>query len=194
MEFLMRSISFALLAATVFAAPALAQERAPFTGAHVEGLVGWDRVGANGGHDDDIGYGVVAGYDRQFGRAIVGIEGEYSDSDVRACVGSTTVADPRLCAKAGRDLSIGARVGTVVGGRALLYAGAGYTNAGFKLTSDDGTAETTLGSSHLDGVRLKAGAEYAVGSNAYVKAEYRYSNYEQGISRNQVLGGFGVRF
>jgi len=190
----MRNVIFALAATAALATPALAQERAPFTGVRVEGLAGWDRLQANGGHNDDIGYGAAVGYDMQLGHALVGVEGEYGDSNVRSCVGDKTVADPRLCAKTGRDLSVGARVGTVVGQRALLYAGAGYTNAGFKATSNDGTNETTLASTHLDGVRVKAGAEYAVGSRAYVKAEYRYSNYEQGVSRNQVLGGFGVRF
>lgn len=190
----MRSFAFSLLAATAIATPALAQESAPFTGPRIEGIVGWDRVQANGGHDDEVMYGVNAGYDAQMGGAVVGGEVEYSDSDNRACVGSTTVADPRVCAKAGRDLYVGGRVGTVVGSRTLLYAGAGYTNAGIKVTSDDGVDEVTLGSKHLDGVRLKAGAEYAVGTNSYVKAEYRYSNYEAGVERHQALAGFGFRF
>ena len=37
-------------------------------------------------------------------------------------------------------------------------------------------------------------AEYALGTNAFVKTEYRYSNYESGFERHQVLGGFGFRF
>jgi outer membrane immunogenic protein len=36
--------------------------------------------------------------------------------------------------------------------------------------------------------------EHALGSRAFVKAEYRYSNYEAGLSRNQVVGGIGLRF
>jgi len=190
----MRSVAFALIAATAAATPALAQERAPFTGPRVEGVIGWDRVQAGGGHDDDVLYGVNAGYDAQMGGAVVGGEVEYTDSDTRSCFGSTTVADPRVCAKASRDLYVGGRVGTVVGERTLLYAGAGYTNAGVKVTSDDGTDEVTVDDGNLDGVRLKAGAEYAIGTNSYVKAEYRYSNYEQGVERHQALAGFGFRF
>jgi len=38
------------------------------------------------------------------------------------------------------------------------------------------------------------GGEYGLTRNTFLKAEYRYSNYEQGFSRNQVVGGFGVRF
>ena len=193
----MRSFAYPLLAVTglsAIAAPAVAQQTsAPFTGLHVEGIVGGDRV-QNGGHSDDVMYGVGAGYDVQMGGALVGIEGEISDSNNKQCVGARTAADPRLCAKAARDLYVGGRVGKVIGGRTLLYAKAGYTNARFKLTDDDGTNQITLGRTNLDGARVGAGAEYALGSNSYVKAEYRYSNYEQGFERHQVLGGFGVRF
>jgi outer membrane immunogenic protein len=33
-----------------------------------------------------------------------------------------------------------------------------------------------------------------LGTNSFAKAEYRYSNYEQGVERHQVMGGFGFRF
>lgn len=195
----MRSFAYPALLATAAAvglaaaAPASAQASAPFTGARVEGLAGWDRL-QNGGHSDDFMYGVAGGYDFQAGSALVGIEGEASDSNNKACEGARTVADPRVCAKAARDLYVGGRVGTVVGGKALLYAKAGYTNARAKLTSDNGTTEITLGKTNFDGVRVGGGAEVAVGPNAFIKAEYRYSNYEEGLERHQVVGGFGFRF
>jgi len=189
----MRSIVVAALFAASAAAPALAQDRAPFTGARVEGLAGWDRV-QNNGHDDGLTYGLGAGYDFQTGMGLVGVEAEASDSGVKQCSGSRTVADPRLCAKAGRDLYVGGRVGTVIGGKTLLYAKAGYTNARAKLTANDGSGQVTLGSTDLDGVRVGAGVEYALGTNAFVKTEYRYSNYEAGFERHQLLGGFGFRF
>ena len=189
----MRSIVVAALFAASAATPALAQDKAPFTGARVEALAGWDRV-QNNGHDDGIGYGLGAGYDFQTGMGLVGVEAEATDSSVKQCVGSTTVADPRLCAKAGRDLYVGGRFGTVIGGNTLLYAKAGYTNARAKVTSNDGTGALSLGRTDLDGVRVGVGAEYALGANAFVKTEYRYSNYENGFSRNQVVGGFGFRF
>ena len=191
----MRSFAFAALAAAALATPAVAQDMgsAPFTGLRVEGLLGWDRL-QNGGHDDAIMYGVGAGYDMQMGGALVGIEGELNDSDARACAGARTAISPRVCGKAARDLYVGGRVGTVMGDRTLLYAKAGYTNARAKLTSDDGATEVTLGKRDLDGVRVGAGAEYALGTNSFIKAEYRYSNYEQGFERHQVVGGFGFRF
>ena len=190
----MRSIVVAALLAASAAAPALAQDRAPFTGARIEGLAGWDRV-QNNGHDDGVHYGVGAGYDFQTSMGVVaGIEGEVSDSSTKQCAGAQSVASPELCAKAARDLYVGGRVGKVIGDKTLLYAKAGYTNARAKLTSDNGTTRTTLGSTDLDGVRVGAGVEYAVAPNAFVKTEYRYSNYEQGFTRHQVVAGFGMRF
>jgi len=191
----MRNLVLASLLATAFATPALAQETdAPFTGPRIEGQVGWDRVQGDGSRSDDVMYGVNAGYDTQMGGAVIGAEVEYSDSSNRACTGAKTVADPRLCLKAGRDLYAGARVGTVVGGRTLVYAKAGYTNADAKFTSDDGADETTLAKAHLDGVRVGAGVEQSLGDKLYVKGEYRYSNYELGVERHQALAGVGIRF
>jgi outer membrane immunogenic protein len=189
----MRSIVVAALLAASAATPALAQDAPSWTGFRVEGLAGWDRA-QNNGHDDGVAYGLGAGYDFRAGGAILGVDAEASDSSVKQCAGASTAADPRICAKAGRDLYIGGRVGMPVGSRALLYAKGGYTNARVKLTGNDGTGTVGLGHENLDGFRLGAGAEYAIGANAFVKTEYRYSNYEQGFSRHQVLGGFGFRF
>ncbi|CAM3073671.1 Outer membrane protein beta-barrel domain-containing protein [Sphingomonas antarctica] len=187
-------ISAALVSTIALAAPAMAQDRAPFTGARAEAVVGYDRVQAGGGHEDGVTYGGQAGYDFQAGHFVAGIEGEATGSSTDACDGPGSVASPNLCVKAGRDLYAGGRIGAVVGGNTLLYAKAGYTNARVRLTSSDGTTTTTLGGKNLDGVRVGAGIEHKFGGNFYGKAEYRYSNYEQGVSRHGVLAGVGVRF
>ncbi|WP_116091048.1 outer membrane protein [Sphingomonas crusticola] len=183
----MSKIIIAALLASAAAAPAFAQDTASgptFTGAHVEALGGWDRLQANNGHDDGVLYGVGAGYDIQRGGAVIGIEGEATDSTQKERVGALTE-------HASRDLYAGARVGVVVGGTNLLYAKAGYTNARYGVS---GTGTDTFAHGNLDGVRVGAGVEHALGSRAFVKAEYRYSNYEQGVTRNQVVGGIGLRF
>ena len=188
--------SAALLAATS-ATPALAQTNAPFTGARAEGVVGWDRVQADGGHEDGVVYGGQVGYDFQSGLGLVGIEGEVTGTSTDACDSGRASATPTLpqtCVKGGRDLYAGARIGTVIGGNTLLYAKAGYTNARDRLTSYDGTSTTTLTGRNLDGVRVGAGIEHNFGPRVYGKAEYRYSNYQDDVSRHQVLAGVGVRF
>ncbi|MFW2831305.1 outer membrane protein [Sphingomonas sp. ID0503] len=188
----MRRFAYAVFAAgtvmSAIAGPALSQTPAEgnFSGARVEGLLGWDRTHAYGGHDDGVLYGIGAGYDWRSGNLVVGIDAEANDSTAKECAGA-------LCAKAGRDLYIGGRVGSVVAPNALLYAKAGYTNARYKLAYDDGSARVIDGRT-FDGLRVGAGLEYALSPNSFVKAEYRYSNYEDGLSRNQVVGGFGVRF
>ena len=182
----------ALLVSAAAAAPALAQDASSatpstgsFTGAHVEAIDGWDRVQGQARRDNGALYGVNAGYDLQRGNTVFGVEAEASDSTQKKQLGDLTE-------KASRDLYVGGRVGYVVGGNNLLYVKAGYTNARFKI---DGTATgVTLADGNLDGVRVGAGVEHQLSDRAFVKAEYRYSNYEQGVSRNQVLAGVGLRF
>ncbi|MDP8993884.1 MAG: porin family protein, partial [Pseudomonadota bacterium] len=141
-------------------------------------------------------YGVGAGFDVQSGGVVFGIEGEYSDSTVDECVANVEVTGDEFCAQFGRDLSIGGRIGAAVGTGTLLYAKAGYTNARVEIDYDDptGTALDFSVGENLDGVRVGGGAEFAIGTNAFAKAEYRYSNYEQGFERHQAVFGFGLRF
>lgn len=187
----------ALLASSFAAAPAMAQDASPFTGPRIEGLVGWDRAQVeDGGREDGVGYGVGVGYDFQMGGAVVGVEGEAAASTTDECVADAITTGDELCFKAKRDLYAGARVGAVVGSNTLLYAKGGYTNARFGVDYDDGGAgddDYSL-SRNLDGIRAGAGVEHAIGPNSYVKAEYRYSNYEDGFQRHQALAGFGFRF
>ena len=193
----MHKYLLAALASAAFATPALAQDGAPFTGPRVEGIVGWDRAQNNGSHDDGIAYGVGVGYDFQAGGAVLGIEGEASDSTAKDCSRDVAAAGDRLCAKAGRDLYVGGRVGAVVALGTLLYAKAGYTNDRANLSytaAAGGPLASYKAHESLDGVRAGAGVEHMLGRNAYVKAEYRYSNYEKGFDRHQVVGGVGFRF
>jgi outer membrane immunogenic protein len=192
----MKKILIAALTATIHATPALAQEAAPFTGLRAEGLVGYDHLKGNGGGRDGIAFGGAAGYDFQIGSAVAGIEGEYLDSSTKGCEGAFVVAGDSICAKGKRDLYVGGRLGFAAAPSTLLYAKAGYTNAkvGVNYTDPTTPANNFSVSDELDGVRVGAGVEQKLGTNLYAKAEYRYSNYEAGIERHQVLGGIGFRF
>ena len=62
---------------------------------------------------------------------------------------------------------------------------------------EDGTAGTIddfTQRTNLDGIRAGAGAQIGLGSRAYLRTEYRYSNYQDGVDRHQVVGGLGLRF
>ena len=196
----MRKYILAALVAGGMAAPAMAQDPAAggatFTGLRVEGLAGWDRLKVPGDRADGVLYGAGVGYDAQMGGLLVGVEGEASGSTASECATGINRASDRLCAKLGRDLYVGGRIGAVVGNSTLLYAKGGYTNARLRLTYTDGLAGAgnfNVGD-NKDGFRVGGGVEQAVGRNAYVKAEYRYSSYSDRFDKHQVVAGAGIRF
>lgn len=162
----MRMIMVAAAAALVAAAPAAAQDTATettFTG---------PRVGVNLGFaDDDIfgtetfTYGAEAGYDFDFGGAVVGASAEVQDSK-----------------DSDREIALTARVGAKPSPNFLVYGLAGYTN----LKVFDGLK--------LDGYRVGLGVEFGFNRNGFAKVEQRYSNYELGVDGFQTVVGVGVRF
>lgn len=189
----MRKYVLAALLAATAATPALAQEAAPFTGLRVEGIVGYDKADTDAGNSDGVTYGGAVGYDIQAGGAVLGIEAEASDSTVDEC---STSGNFETCSQIGRDLYVGGRVGTVIGSNTLLYGKAGYVNGRAQTQIEDTTGVTQkveIGD-NLDGVRVGAGLEHAIGPNSFVKAEYRYSNYEAGLEKHQGVVGLGFRF
>src|SRR5688500_16457443 len=95
----------ALLAGTATAsAPALAQEAAPFDGARVEGVVGYETTDVEDEGSDGVTYGAQLGYDVQSGGAVFGAEAEATESTIDECVADVDLAGDELCAEAGRDL------------------------------------------------------------------------------------------
>ncbi|CAN5340421.1 porin family protein [soil metagenome] len=206
----MRIIFTAALLASAVATPALAQERAPFTGPHVEITGGWDRLtgsDGNGGHKDGFVGGVGAGYDAQVGGVIIGIEGEATESTNKIRANNVLVAGDSTRVTAGRDLYVGARLGYAVRPATLLYVKGGYTNARFGAKYNDGLNNISGGHANADGYRVGAGIEQKLttfGPGGFVRAEYRYSNYsnlnvgtsniDTDFDRHQVVGSIGVRF
>lgn len=218
----MRKLVLAALAASVFASPALAQDEVnpQFTGPRVGIIGGYDIVRPGSTEDSDIDgddqnvdgflYGVEAGFDFSLGNAVVGVEAELSDSTGKVRADST---DPDFFGfgevGTGRDIYVGARAGFLAGPDTLIYAKGGYTNARLNVLASDGTTELRE-SFELDGWRAGAGVERAIGTNAYAKLEYRYSNYSNAnfeyrngavtedfdidTDRHQIVAGVGFRF
>lgn len=183
----MKKILFATAAASaafLAATPALAQDATAVSGPRVEALVGYDRVKALGEKDGGALFGLGAGYDFAVGPAVsLGADIEATESTQKE--GDEDIAQ----VKAGRDLYAGGRVTFAVSPTANLYVKGGYTNARFKATDGEDTF-----AENVDGFRLGAGGQLTLTGKAYVGAEYRYSNYEQGLSRNQVALTVGTRF
>lgn len=193
----MRNLVLAALMAGTMATPALAQPVGNFSGLRVEGVVGYDRTDVEDEGSDGVTYGAGVGYDLQTGGMVIGVEGEATDSTVDECVTGVEVTGDELCAQLGRDLYVGGRVGAAINPNVLVYGKAGYTNNRVALTYQDGTLATTPDferGENLDGLRVGGGLEFALGPNSYAKTEYRYSNYEQGFDKHQVVAGFGFRF
>lgn len=220
----MRKIVFlaALAASSAFAAPAFAQDSDRGAGGfHVGVIGGLDILRPGSTEDSDLSgddqstegflYGVEAGYDVPLGdKAFIGIEGEASKATGKV---RYDTPDPNDFGygqvKTGRDLYVGGRVGFLASPSTKIYAKAGYTNAQLNLLASDGT--TVLEDRYnLDGWRVGAGVEKAIGSNTYAKLEYRYSNYKDAkleyangattnqfnvdTDRHQIVAGLGFRF
>lgn len=213
-----------LLAASTaaFAIPAAAQEDSAFSGPWVAGVAGYDMNNAGSSQDDGVNvdldqnaeglvYGVGAGYDMDLGSVVVGAEAELTDSTA-----DSDYSDPYTnfglgAVNTGRDIYVGARVGFKATPSTLVYAKGGYTNARFNFIGTDGTTNYDQ-NLDTDGWRLGAGVEQKLGSNAFAKIEYRYSNYSRGeidfeadnvadsdrfdidTDRHQVMAGVGWRF
>lgn len=163
-----------ILPLALVAAPAAA---ADFSGPRIELHAGWDRLMLDG-NEDGVTYGGGVGYDVDTGGALLGVEANVDFATTEERFGT-------IDAEAKRDISALVRVGFKLGEAALVYAKAGYTNL---------RVEAGAVSDEFDGVRVGAGVEVALSDSTYGKGEYRYSNYEAGIERSQVLLGIGVRF
>jgi outer membrane immunogenic protein len=209
--------------AVALAVPAQAQDDRAFQGPWVAGVGGYDQNKAGSTIDDDVNedndesaegvvWGGAAGYDIDLGTMVVGAEAELTESTADA---RSRDGDPENFGlgrvEAGRDIYVGARAGFKATPSTLLYAKGGYTNARYNFIGTGGEVEDRR-NIDTDGWRVGAGVEQKVGSNAFAKLEYRYSNYSKAevdfepegipdtdpfdvdLDRHQVMAGVGWRF
>lgn len=192
-----------------------------FTGFRAEGRIGYSHqdvdvfsreeadlfnVDRNYG-SDALQLGAGVGYDIDVGGLVLGIEGgvDWSLGDSRL-----EFDDQQLNAKIdyGRDVEIGARLGFRVGSNMLVYGKGAYTNLKVDTRGsaiiDDGDPLTNDeiefgGEGKLDGWRVGGGLEWALpagflGGATYLKAEYRHSQYDGNVSKDEGVVGLGFRF
>ena len=188
---MLRSSILPILLCTL-AAPAVAQGPAapPFSGPRIEVLAGTDGAPT---------YGGAIGYDFRTRGIVIGVEGELLESTHRNCDAATLSGGVagRICALTGRDLYGGIRVGAPIARGTLLYVKGGYTNirAIFGVDTGPGTPTFRFGIPEtLDGVRVGGGIEQRIGGRAYIKGEYRYSDYGAGSYKHDAVIGLGIRF
>jgi outer membrane immunogenic protein len=206
---MLRTLTVAAVLATAAAAmPAAAAE---FSGFRAELQGGWnstsigyvDAFGTNFENSSSaFGYGAEVGYDFPISETvIIGVLGNVSGStqsytDMLCPDGTSAclLGRPNVNANMGVNFSAMARAGFKVADSTLLYGGLGYANQNVKYYITPVGGVTVEDSQSYGGFRLAAGIEQAFGESFYGKVEYRYTNYQDDVSTNQVWGGFGMRF
>ena len=181
----MKTKLIALAAALTMAGAAQA---ADVQGPWIEARAGWDKFDGNSG----LIYGAAAGYDFAVSDKIfLGLQAGIAGSTVEEC-------EFGVCANAGRDIEVLARLGGNVAEKTALYVLAGYANSRF-----GGSFEGIEVGTNLSGFRAGAGVQQAFGSKTYGKLEYRFTSYGngeiegetvEGGDRHQVSVSFGIRF
>ncbi|RYE03928.1 MAG: porin family protein [Sphingomonadales bacterium] len=197
----MRIVLFLLagVSALSFAQQASAQD---FTGPRVEVNGGYDSTNADDGivatpnKLDGVRVGGAIGYDVALGNSFrVGVEADAGflvsgDNRYAAGAGSYRITT-------GRDLGLSLRAGAKVGDKTFVYAKGGYANSQYRaratIVGTTGTTTTDVRSNE-DGWRIGAGVEHMITDKIYAKAEYRYTDYGNDVSRHQALVGVGYRF
>jgi outer membrane immunogenic protein len=79
------------------------------------------------------------------------------------------------------DLGAAARLGYTLNQNVLAYTRVGYTNL-------------DLGAQSADGLAVGGGLEVKLVGSTFVKAEYRYTDFDGNLGRHGGLVGFGLRF
>lgn len=209
-------ITAVLLAASAIAAaaPAVAQDAPNYSGARIEGRVGYEFVnsgvrstqvfGERGVFGDDASneeglIGAEVGYDAQLSGIVLGAYAgvEYSDANIGSAGRPYTF-------NTGRNMTVGVRAGVPLSPGALLYVKGGYSRGRLKVVNEGPNpalfADYDTGRS---GYHVGGGVELPFGTHYYARGEYvfhRYSPFDVTandtlkFSRHQLVAGVGVRF
>ena len=112
-----------------------------------------------------VNYGLTIGADQQLNQRLsLGVDATASD----------------VFRDNGRTLGAGMRLGYAITPGVKAFVRGGYANL------DAGQ--------HLNGLAAGGGFNFSLNPRLYVNTEYRYTNYEQGVTSNAGLVGLGIRF
>lgn len=142
-------------------------------------------IGISAGYDHMVTKGLLVGAELGFGKPL-------GDKQI-AHLGSDS-----LTAKPGRELYAAARIGTPVTRSTLLFASAGYSNAGLNVVYHSGPDRYQINGTK-GGFLWGGGVEQKLGGSTYVSLAYRGAHYGDyryalGARRAQVRLGAGMRF
>lgn len=193
----------ALMAAPAFAAdlPARSEPVAPmapiaappafsWTGFYVGANAGWHWADSDalGGKDDDFTAGGTLGYNMQYGRYVVGLEGDWNWADTKrgtTFVDGTGAVTGTASNKMDWIATARARLGFAFD-RFMLYGTGGFAFADVDSTINLTTGGTGGGGDTRWGWTVGGGLEYSLMNNWSTKVEYLYYQLE---SKNYGVGG-----
>ena len=195
----MTKLQFAALAVGAsVATPAMAQEAVEFAGPRAELTVGLDQLRFDLSQTDpgarklnDLSYGFALGYDAAVSPSVIaGVDVGLNLSDIGYTTGDASNGSDF---RKRRELTLAARVGTVVTPNTLIYGKIGYAN--LQIRQSETVADSTVDTvSELDGFLLGAGVAVKMSPTTYWKSEYQYVDYSSGLTSNKVVTGVGFRF
>lgn len=144
---------------------------------------------------DNIEYYGRLGFDKQMGKVVVGVVGEFGKSQLRdsTTAFSGTPASYTMTRELDWNAALRLRAGYVAGERTLFYATGGGAYAkidnSFYSIGNNANSFTTVGDDKAWGWQAGGGIEQKLGRNFSVGLEYLYSRYDDDNNRVQVGTG-----
>jgi len=163
--------------------PGSSQEVGSLDGVNAHGVVGDVRLG----------------YDRAFGRFLIGAWGSYGFNGMEAeDVNTLGLGNAKL--EKQDEWAIGLRAGAIVAPRTLVYALAGWSHTSYdfsgieNISTGGGAGKAFSKETDFDGVVVGGGVEFALMSNVFLGLEYQHTFYgEEAIfdvyNKNTNVGG-----
>lgn len=206
---------FLPVVAALAAAPAYAQSTG--ISPRIEAKVGYDVLDAEIRLDDSafiestkeggVGFGLEAGVDAHVTeRVLVGAYAGIDFPGISDCTGLDFEEGDEVCVKNKKNLALGLRAGVEVGDGAQIYVKGGLSKTKVSVRYNDSIDDVFDDSDSTSGLHFGAGFEIPVSGGVYVKAEYVHTRYKDVLedslaqtdsidpSRNQIMGGVGIRF
>ena len=177
------------------ASSVVAAQSSDMSGAWVAAITGYDATELPSEDGPDQMVGLNIGYNWIRGNKLFGIEAEFGTSNAARHWDDYSVSGDHLYVDFGRDIYVGLRAGLKLTRRLAGYGKIGYANTLLKLDYDGPPEyrERYARPGALYGFSTGAGIEWSISDRWLLKSEYRYSNFHDGLYRQQGVIGVGFR-
>jgi opacity protein-like surface antigen len=110
------------------------------------------------------------------------------------CVNGFFVTGDRVCVKGDREYSVEGRFGTATKGGSKIYLLGGYSNLGLKADLSLNRVNVSTAVTGFDGFTVGAGWQTTLGKSLFLRTEYRYGSYNDGVSTHTLMPSIGLKF